>query len=632
MIRPLMRKEVREHAAAYAALLLLSISAFVILGRWAGTQDSGSMLEPFGWFLFCGVPLSAALIAFGLVSKEHAEQTQLFLDALPTSRAGIAAVKLGVGLAILLIIFTSALGLALIAARAHEVLSTRFLGILAARTYCFIVFFYAFFFVVSFLGRYRLPAILGCSILMIAIDNLTKLEVFRVGPFSLVLERFAFEREVMPAEALLWTLGLSAGLFLLAFVLALTGEGSISALLARRMSHGEKVFVAVLLVGTVMAFAIIEIKQPQEPFKLHDVVVGTGKGVTVNFAPGPGGDIEAASRLAKDLHGQLVELKDYLGVQGLPTVFLTNRRDLDPDRYELGWLDQTEGEALLARIHFPAEVWDGDAFIAWIVRELLVVHSRGRVELEARRWILDGFGLYWNRRATAGLPLSTEPDLALRALYGTEGGLSRKDLDDWLTFREQMGEGIAAGLAFSGLRVLAESRGADRAQAFLRSVLAADVPHDARAMLHRITHPLGYLFQDEAGIGYDAFIEQWSEALEAERRDRETELALLPRLNGTVQYETVTSATRRISYSLCVIPEVPPGGRCRFLHVDPGPFDREIEPEDVRFEEHDCRALADGAMLPGTLGRGSRLAWTFALDVASLGCEVITGWVRQEVP
>lgn len=632
MIQPLLRKELREHAAAYALLLLISISALVALLRWTGTWDTGSRLEPFGWFLFCAVPLSAALVAFGLVSKEHAEQTQLFLETLPTSRAGIAVVKLGVGLAILLTIFTSALGLALLAARAHEVLTLRFLVILATRVCGFVVFFYAVFFVVSFLGRYRLPAILGCSLLVIAIDNLTELEVFRFGPFALVLERFAFEREVLPTEALLWTFGLSAGLFLLAFLIALTAEGLVSALLARKMSHGEKVFMAVLLVGTVIAFTLLQMKQPPEPFKLHDALVCTGNGVTVNFAPGPAGESEAASGLTEDLHEELLELKDYLGVRELPTVFLANRRSLDPDRYELGRLERTEGRALLARVHFPAEDWDRDALVAWLVRELLVVRSRGRVELEGRRWILDGFGHYWTRRATAGLPISAEPDLALRALYGTEAGLARKNLDDWLTFRERVGEGIAAGVAFSGLRILAEIQGPDRARTLLRSVLALDVPYDARALLHRIAHPLDSLFPEKAGVGYDAFIEQWNEALEATRGTREAELARLPKLEGAVEYEDVTPATRRLRYRVRVTAEFPPGARCRFLHVDLGPLDKEIEPTDVRFEEHDCRALADGVILPGTLGRGSRLGWTFSMDVAPLGCEVLTGWVRQEVP
>ena len=46
-----------------------------------------------------------------------------------------------------------------------------------------------------------------------------------------------------------------------------------------------------------------------------------------------------------------------------------------------------------------------------------------------------------------------------------------RDLDRWLTFRERVGEDIAAGVAWSLLRVLAREQGEAGCQRLLRSAL-----------------------------------------------------------------------------------------------------------------------------------------------------------------
>ena len=60
------------------------------------------------------------------------------------------------------------------------------------------------------------------------------------------------------------------------------------------------------------------------------------------------------------------------------------------------------------------------------------------------------------------------------------------------------------------------------------------------------------------------------------------------------------------------------------------PFNDEVPVEEWMRQELDYERERLGE-LPGTFARGTRLYWTCAVHVPELDCEVISGWVRQEM-
>src|SRR6185503_12188250 len=100
------------------------------------------------------------------------------------------------------------------------------MGILAVRALSVAWFVYSFFFLMGFVGRYRVALYAAIFLAVTALEQTTHLELQRFGPLALLNERFAFERDHLPWEALRLTWILAAACVLLACLLALTREGS----------------------------------------------------------------------------------------------------------------------------------------------------------------------------------------------------------------------------------------------------------------------------------------------------------------------------------------------------------------------------------------------------------------------
>jgi hypothetical protein len=625
MSLPLVRKELREHAGGLA---LLATALVLLLGLvWLGAREGRrerDAIDALRAFVVLGGLFGAAIVNQLLVAREYGGRTQLFLETLPVRRSTVLVTKLALGL--LLTLTPLALGVAGCAALAWQVLAVdaRLLLILAARALGFGLFAFAVFFAFSFLGRYRIPCLLLAGFALAFVAGASNLEIDRAGPLALVDETFRSERARFPASDLAWSLGLSAFLLAAGLFLGLQREGSVAAMLAEAMSQREKAFVAVILVASVMAMVALEERRVKSPFDLKDAVEVEGGGARVELSPAAA---RGGRELATLLHGELAALAGQLGAR-LPPVFLTLRRDLDPFVFERGSVGDADG--ILVRLRAPAPEHH-EALVAWLARETLQQHTRGRSRREPGRWVLDGVGLYWARRHAAGLPLGRSPDLTLRALYGTRAGLSRATLDRWLRFREEVGSDVAEAVGWSGLASLARHAGAERVRGLLRATLGIRPSKDARAVWAAWRSPFPETFARETGLDYDAFVASWVADLQAERAARAAELARVPRVHAELRIEPLSPATRRVSFAVRVEPDPPAGLPIRLRHVRLPLFDDELKPEDVRSEDR-LAPLPAESDLPGSWARGARLAWTVGLRSDALGCEVISGWTRQAVP
>ena len=323
------------------------------------------------------------------------------------------------------------------AERRVEAMTPQFAINLASSAAAYALFWFTLFFTTGLLGRYRWPLFILLGVAAYAVDTRTALEISQFGPFKLIGERFAFEREALPVRPLVEALA-TAGVFAAAgFALALVREGNVSALLAERMSQREKVFVTIVIATASVAVTSGSPKAKRQPYQLPDAVEHTVRGATVKVA----GPQAKARPLAEFLAAEMADMRDYLALDSLPTVMVTRRSDLDANKFERGQISNAEG--FLVRLNYDADGFDRGRFVAWLANEVLNHRLHGRAGREDRRWVLDGFGEFWWRRARATAPLAEDRDVALRALVGFgEAGVSASSLARWMTECERVGDPV----------------------------------------------------------------------------------------------------------------------------------------------------------------------------------------------
>jgi hypothetical protein len=630
MTRTLIWKELRQHRLPFAlmtagamlghALILIT----TLVGARAGTPFEGLRL-----FLILIGFVSALLLCHRLVVVEYQARSQLFLEGLPVSRWRMVAVKFGLGLAAMLglfaLAFLAAWGLSL----RREFPAPELLGSIALRGISVVWFLYSFCFLLGLTGRYRSTLYLAIFLGAVILADQTEFSLWHFGPIALLDDHFAYEAGTPPWEALKVTWLLSLVFMALTSLLSLIREGSVAALLAEKMSHRERVFIAALLVGLVWSAALLHDKAKKAPFDLRDAVTENSPGVVVKVAAGGGANEPSARRLARHLADEFAGARSYLGLESFPPVFITARRDLDANRYERGDLDESEGVHVHANFNSPG--WSQRHFQTWLLREVLIVGSRGRAKLESKRWVLDGFPLFWTTREKIGRPMAEDKRAALRALYGTEAGLTAADLAQWLKFRERVGDEVAAGVAWSGLRTLARCEGPEACQRFLRRVLGNWPPKDARDAIGRRAEAMSMILREETGVAMEVFLGQWQGDLAEARRGMAKDLKEIPRLRGEVTFVPLSEASRKVRYRVKMEPAPANAAPCWFLHRTLEAFDEEV---DTKSLERERNIYAEGSLedLPESYSRGGRLYWTFGFDSPELGCQVISGWVRQDIP
>jgi hypothetical protein len=629
MIVALFRKELRQHWPALLLIALLTMGGYglIILGALL-RGESGSVFESLRVFIIMIVVLASLVLCHRLVVVEYAAKTQLFLEALPVSRWRMVAAKYALGLTVMVGIVLLALAIACSLGARHEALTPRFVAILGVRAVSVAVCAYHFFFVMGFLGRYRLALYLVAFLAGMVVSEFTDLEPQHFGPFALLDEKFAFENQQVPWDALAATWALSTGCLAVAFLLALTREGGVAALLAEKMSHREKVFIAALLVGVLFAVTLLDEKKRRAPFDLHDAATARGPGVSAKVATGSDHNEEDAQALARHVADTLSSARDFLGLEELPPVFITRRRDLDSSRYERGELEEASGVHVQANFASPS--FRRDEFTGWLLRETLIAHTDGRVKLEPKMWVLDGFALYNGTCENASDPLVKDKALALRALYGAEVGFAPQDLRRWYSFRERVGGDIATGVAWSGIKTLARRTSPERAQRFIRSVLGAEEPKDLRAMVHEWIAPTERLLLTEAGLQPEEFWTLWQEELAAARQELAMELAQLPRLSGQMDFSKLSLDSRQAHYRVEIEPPPLPGTRYSLAYCELPVFDEEVAPQLLRREQNPYPARAEG-QLPDSFSRGGRIYWAFELEVPAMSCAVVSGWRREDI-
>ncbi|HUF63730.1 MAG TPA: hypothetical protein VMN36_16760 [Verrucomicrobiales bacterium] len=626
MIRALLAKELRQHWPGLLVLAFLWLVIYLLVALGSILQDA--MLSPFellGSFLHIGAVLGSVTLGRLLVVSEYRERTQLFLDALPVSRIAMIAVKWFLGAAVLMGLVLAAFLLTTLLAWRNESWSLRFALFLLARAGAACLAVYAFFFLMGFLGRYRFLIYALVFLFFFAASQLRQFEMDNWGPFHLLGPTFAYERDVFPWEAFRITC-LTGGICIVgSFFLGLLWEGSLSALFAERMSQREKVVIALVILTGFYGVYLLDTRTPKQPFDLDDAAMARSGRVTVKVA----GTDELSTGLAERLAAELADLRTYLQLPGLPSVFLVERGDLDPDLYERGILKETEG--FLARAAFRDSGFNEERFCRWLVGELLAAQSHDGVRAESCRWVYDGFPDFWAQRHSRPQPMEDSRPLIFRALYGLPQGITDRDLSTWLRFRETLGDDIAAGVAWSGLEVLASRQGDETARSFVRHVLGCHLPRDVRAAVHRRLHSPARVYRNLTGQSFDSFLTEWNGELDRCRGIHHAAIESLPRLRAEFEFVSAPGDSYDLNYRLLADPPLSSPVRYALRYCALPPMNEEVHPEKIRETAHVEESLSQH-VLARPFSKGSRVFHTLSAELPELECSAITGWIRSDVP
>ncbi len=624
----LLQKELRQHWLALLAVLAASaISDLFIIAATAAKGGSETPLDGLRIFLMLIGSVSALVINHRLVVVEYQSKTQLFLEGLPVPRWRMVALKYGLASVTIFLVVGMSFAIACFLSWRHEGMTPRFLQIIALRSFSIAWFLQSLCFLMGLTGRYRLALYLTILLCFAFLAEEKALEFRHFGPFALLDSHFAYEREEIPWQALNATWGLSLIFTFFAAGLTLVREGSVAALLAEKMSHREKVLIAAIICGLLFATSTLSEKAKKSPFDLKNAAEARAQGVSVKVASGAGENDPGSVRLANHVATELGAMREFLGMKELPFIFVVRRQDLDANRFERGELAKSEGVHVHA--NFTSKDWEDPQFLAWLIPEVLIVASHERAKLESRRWVLDGFGWFWVKRGHPEAGLTNDRALALRALYGVEHGFSLADLDGWLSFRERIGEDIAAGVAWSGLVTLARREGAESCQKFLQKILGSKQSKDFRALFSKAPWP--QVLREQTRTSPQTFFQQWREELASAHLLFGEELAQLPRLRGKVNFMPVSASSRKVKFRIIVDPVPVSDVRYSFLYQQVTGFNEELSAKSFQREQNSY-LHSPKAELPGTYSREQRLCWTVALYVPALGCQVISGFNRDQIP
>jgi len=624
----LFQKEFKEHGLSMAVLTVLEVGLFLFfLLMFHLNPNRGSYLFAFRGFMMLGFPLGALYVGSRFIAREYTGKTQFFLEALPVSRFQVFGVKWLLSLLFTAIPVYLAFLICLLITNTSEVLAGRHVLLLFARTSAYLLFFHTGSLAVGFLGRYRIPGLITLIFLLLSIDLYTDVNLVLTGPLSLLYdERFCFERELLPAADLISALAGSVFFTAVSLAMALTREGSMAAMLALKMSHREKVFVACMVIGTMITIMALDERSIREPFQLKESITATGQGPAVSISSGNNAEDEELQILTNQVQAVLAEVRQYLDLDQITPVFLTIRNDLDPDVYETGDLEGTDG--LLVRLRYVRGEFNLQHFLTWLIPQTLIHSTDGRALLEKNRWLLDGFALFIMNR---GNPEQIPRPLLMRALFGTPLDLDEKMLNNWLSFRETVGEEVASGVAWYGLQAFEKLAGANACRQFLQVKLGIE-HRFFQATLHEMQHPIADEIRHASGFAYAAFIEAWQEDLELHRLQFPNALQTIPTLAGELNTVTLSPNTRRLEFRLAEGTDLDETERVTFRYLPLGLHDEEIHQPDVLEEEMTVAKMLEWQMLPHTYPRGTRLAWSFTISSEILDCDITTGWNRMELP
>jgi hypothetical protein len=396
-------------------------------------------------------------------------------------------------------------------------MTPRFVAVLVLKSAAWVWFLYALFFAHAFLGRYRVVFGLAIFFAFVALKNMgVRIEAF--GPFALIDSRFAFERHVLPWDALAVTVGAGIGLAGLGFALGLVRDATVASLLAEKMSSREKVFITFLTITSLMLTAyLFEHYKTTTPVRMPGSIEAR-RGIVQVFASAAvdaptAQETAALQRVAPRAAEELNALAEYLGCTSFPNIFIVHRRDFT-DQYAATY---ESAESVIARGNFAAEKYSEPEFHRHLVYAALEARTSALTGRERNAWIFAGLMRWWPwRNEAASGPVHASWRENARLIMPAD--FSPKHLAAWHSLRDSGGShggNRTEALAALGLEVLAQRHGEDARRRFLSATFGPARPKDFRGWFGDVVRGKLRGLRATAGVSEKTFVEEWRAAVAA---------------------------------------------------------------------------------------------------------------------
>lgn len=506
MNRVLIAKEMRQHGTWFVLLTLFYWGlTLIVVGASAATGTTAGAFANAGTSLSYFIPLPLYVVCHFLVAVDFRQKAQLFLEGLPLPRWRAVAVKAVIALVVAAVMAAGLVLMGIWRADGSEVLTPTFLSILFSSAILWAWFLIGFFFIVSFLGRYRLIIMLtiGFTLMWLAVDSRVPLSDF--PPFAL-MHRFGFEREVWPASTLAWTGGMVALFFAVSMILGLVREGSVAAMLGESMSYREKMMIGACAVAALIAVTLWD-EPAAEPFSVPGAVGEERGGIRVFFSPEDlDRPVDEDIALANDLANRLLEKVTWLGIEPeeFPDIYVIETAGLEEEKIEF---EEVEGEPVtLIYAGYREEGFSRGQLLAYTMSMSLDTYSFGRVGMEHRWWIVCGFEGLWELEEADEETIAAREKMAYDTVE--EYGFSVEQLLGRAAFRDAAGWREADAVAWMGFRFLKEVIGEEKLQELGRRTVVQKVDRvDSRAVIWDAMHPVRATFEKVTGLTLEEFVE-----------------------------------------------------------------------------------------------------------------------------
>ncbi len=577
-------KEAREHAFVLLALLVtlpFGWAVFVLATFGAPTTvtylESHVSFMRFVWF-FAGLALGNRLV----VAELHG-RTARFLESLPMHRGEPYFVKWVFGLVVLLMIaFGSLFGSALVALM-REPIDAMFLAILAARTFFYVLFGWSFFFTMGLFGKLRVPLYLVFALGLILVASTTELELLRFGPVALVGPDMALERESMPWRPILETLALTAFFLAAGGVVTRLREGSVQERLSRPMSQRDLAMMGMSILAILMVWGGLESAPEPLPYVMTGEHVLHADRLPVAIGYGDDDSLADARALMVRLEADVGEVRTALEAERLPQMRVVLRRSLDGRYVEPVRVAVDDG--MLVRANFRSDVDpDLDTLSSEVIAEMLDARTRRRARFEPRRWMRDGFALWYASPRSNGTHELSATRLAQAAWATRARGPDASRIDHFELLRESFSSRVATSLAATGWATVAATA-RDGGAAVARAEFPAGATDDVRTVLAEWWSPARVRLTRALGIERSALEEAWRERLRVARArpDVQAILQALPDADATITTERDASGI--VALVVRAHARGPTDGLALSVrHLAIGPFDRTVEDIDMQLE------------------------------------------------
>ncbi len=350
-------------------------------------------------------------------------------------------------------------------------------------------------------------------------------------------------------------------------------------------------------------------RKDRPKFDLAEAVKGAAGDVVVGIARPPELSKDVAQELAQRVAGDLSKLRDYLGLETLPAVFIVPDASLDADVFLRATLPAADGVVVKGALGSPH--FDELAFRAFTVHQIIEWYTRGRAEIEERHFLLDGFSLWWVAHDSGQVPM-----LERRA----RAALQRSPIDDallaqWFTSSESLGDCLIDAVGVEAIAPLAQQP--DKLQALLKDAWSKRPPKDVRGLFG--TQSGEGLLEKHYGLTRAALAAGLTRRLEAlppvERADWQP----------TFEATRMRGASYEVHYGFEAQSPAPPRFTIRYETLTP--WKNYISRDELSRVD----AMAPG-VLPLTVQRGARVFVAAEVHDDALNCTVRAGARRWVVP